>query len=381
MNLVTELLKFNDINLILWLTTIFLVIQIFYIVFFYFRISFHQPKKFDPKEELPISIVIAARSEAHHLVEFLPFIFAQKYSRFEVVVVNDRSWDDTQEILEAYQKKHANLHIVNIQENNHQNYGKKMAIALGIKGAKHEIILVTDADCKPRSDLWLKEVNKAYQEKEGTEIVLGYSPYQRKKGFLNQLIRFDAVMVALQYLSFAKARKSYMGVGRNLSYQKDLFFKVGGFKSHYRLMSGDDDLLVRDIAQKNNVNIMLSLESQVETLPKETWPAWIYQKKRHFTTSPYYKLKHKILLSIWPFSVLLFYVGIITLLVLNKLLWITLILLVVRTLLVILTFTSAGRWLGNKDVLWLYPFYEAVFIILTPFIYLTSKFSKIEKWN
>jgi cellulose synthase/poly-beta-1,6-N-acetylglucosamine synthase-like glycosyltransferase len=377
-------MDFNELSIytiLLFLAVFFLLIQLFYFVFFYFRIAFHKEKVITVEEYTPLSVVIAARSEAHNLVEFLPYIFEQDYPQFEVVVVNDRSWDDTGEILKAFQQKHSNLHVVNIVDGTHRSFGKKMALTLGIKGAKYETIVVTDADCKPVSKNWLKMINEAFHQKKGTELVLGFSPSRKEKGFLNKLIRFDAFWVALQYLSFAKAGIPYMGVGRNMAYTKDAFFKVGGFRKHYHIKSGDDDLFVNEIARKNNVNIMLRPDSQVETLPKTTRLEWVYQKKRHFTTAPIYKFKHRFLLALWPLSVVLFYLLCISLLVLNKFLLITLILLLVRTLILMVTFTRAGRWLGQKEISRGAVFYELIFLFIYPFIYLSGKIAKADKWS
>lgn len=376
-------MNFTEITLeliVLAIAGFFLLIQIFYFVFFFFRVAFHKESPETVGELPPLSVVVAARSEAHNLVEFLPHLFEQDYPSFEVVVVNDRSWDDTKEILKAFQQKYSNLHVVNIEEGNHKSNGKKMAVTLGIKGAKNEHIVLTDADCKPMSKYWLKSIGMKFLQSQ-TKVVLGYSPFRKEKGFLNSLIRFDGFWVALQYISFAKAGMPYMGVGRNLAYTKDDFFRIGGFKKHYNLKSGDDDLFVNEIADKKNASVIISPESHIQTLPKTSWEHWAVQKKRHFTTSPFYKFKHRLLLGLWPLSLLLFYSAIIVSLVLNKFLLITLILLLVRTLFLILTFTRAGKWLGQKDIVWWAFFYEWLFLFIYPFLYLTGKKGETEKWS
>ncbi len=382
MKLTFLLMNFTEITfevILLGLAAFFLLIQIFYFVFFFFRLAFHKEQKIDSQSLPPISIIVAARSEAHNLVEFLPYLFEQNYPEFEVVVVNDRSWDDTKEILKAFQLKYSNLHVVNIEETNHKSNGKKMAVTLGIKGAKYEHLALTDADCKPVSQNWLMSIGMKFQNTD-TKIVLGYSPFKKEKGFLNSLIRFDGFWVALQYLSFAKAGKPYMGVGRNLAYTKNDFFKIGGFKKHYNLKSGDDDLFVNEIANHRNTAVVLNEDSHVQTLPKTTWEHWSVQKKRHFTTAPLYKFSHRFWLSLWPLSLGLFYISVVLLLVLNKFLLITLVLLAVRTLFLILTFTRAGKWLGQKDIVWLAFFYEGLFLFIYPFLYLTGNNRKSEKW-
>lgn len=358
----------------------FLLIQIFYFIFLFFRVAFHHADTIRKNDLPPLSVVIAARSEAHNLVEFLPYIFEQNYPQFEVVVVNDRSWDDTKDILKAFMQKYPNLHVVNIEEGNHKSPGKKMAITLGIKGAKYDHIVVTDADCKPLSKEWLAEIASGFSG-QAIDLVVGYSPFRKAKGFLNKLIRFDGMWVALQYLSFAKAGIPYMGVGRNMAYKKDAFFKVGGFRKHYHILSGDDDLFVNEIARKNNTSAVFTPNSQVETLPKDTISAWFVQKRRHYSTSPMYRVKHKFLLSFWAFSLISFYGLSFVLLVLNKYLLITLGLLLFRTLLLMLTFIRAGKWLGNKDLLWGVVFYEMIFLFLYPILFFGRKKNKKPEWS
>lgn len=368
-------------DLILLATAMFfLLIQILYFIFLFFRVAFHRTENIRKSELPPVSVVIAARSEAHNLVEFLPYIFEQNYPQFEVVVVNDRSWDDTKDILKAFLQKYPNLHVVNIEEGNHKSPGKKMAITLGIKGAKYEHIVVTDADCKPLSREWLAEIASGFTH-SGIDLVIGYSPFKRAKGFLNKLIRFDGMWVALQYLSFAKAGIPYMGVGRNMAYKKDAFFKVGGFRKHYHILSGDDDLFVNEIARKNNTVAVFTANSHIETLPKDSASAWFVQKRRHYSTAPMYRLKHKLLLSFWSFSLVSFYGIVLVLLVLNKYLLITLGLLLFRTLLLMLTFIRAGKWLGNKDLLWGVFFYELIFIFLYPILFFGRKKNKKPEWS
>ena len=185
----------------------------------------------------------------------MPRIFEQDYPHFEVVVVNDCSWDNTSDLLKEFGLKHSNLKIVTIKEDDTYSHGKKVALMMGIKGATHEHMLLTDADCRPNSKEWLRNMMQHFTGE--TEIVLGYGAYEKQGGFLNKIIRYDTFMIALQYLSFALAGKTYMGIGRNLAYKKSLFFKMKGFASHYHIESGDDDLVVNEAATKQNSKIEL----------------------------------------------------------------------------------------------------------------------------
>ena len=183
--------------------------------------------------------------------------------------------------------------------------GKKFPLSIGIKSAKHETLLLTDADCVPATEFWMQKMQSAY--KDGIEIVLGYGAFHKKKGLLNKLIRFETFHSALQYLSFALAGMPFMGVGRNLSYKRDVFIRNKGFSSINQIPSGDDDLFINKVATKYNTAIAIDPSAHTLSEPKRTWKEWIRQKYRHYTTSKYYKPKHKFFLGLYSFSLFMVY--------------------------------------------------------------------------
>src|SRR5690554_3619654 len=191
-----------------------------------------------------------------------------------------------------------------------------------IKGSKHVILLLTDADCKPASDQWLKQMAGKYTPKK--KIVLGYATYRKTPGFLNKVIRLDTTFIALNYFSFAKSGIPYMGVGRNLGYTKEVFMNNSGFKSHYSIQSGDDDLFIQEVAKKKNYTITLSPSSFCYSGSEKTWEDWVSQKSRHYTTSGRYPLFKKLLLGIYPLSLILLYITLVSLIVNSWICWISL---------------------------------------------------------
>ncbi|MBO7496986.1 MAG: glycosyltransferase [Salinivirgaceae bacterium] len=253
----------------------------------------------------PVSVVICARNEGENLKMFLPKILEQNYPDFEVIVVSDCSEDDTLTILAELELTHKNLRHTSIESDRKFTHGKKLAVTIGLKSAKNEHIVLIDADCYPVSPNWLASIMSAYTD--GTEIVLGYGGYEPRKGLLNKLIRFDTLNIAMQYIGWAKAGHPYMGVGRNISYTRRIFFEKNGFQSHYHLMSGDDDLFVNERANKLNTKTITSADSIVESLPCETFQQWVKQKKRHLSTWTHYRFGTKIILSYELLSRVLFY--------------------------------------------------------------------------
>ena len=261
---------------------------------------------------IPASIIICAKNEDHNLPEFLPLILSQDYPNYEVIVVNDCSWDNTAEVLREFEKKYSHLKVITINEDIKHSHGKKFAIMVGIKGAKNEHLLFTDGDCKPLGNQWIKYMISNFSN--DTDIVLGFSKYEKLPGFLNKIIRFDTFQIALQYLSFAKAGTPYMGVGRNLAYKKSLFFKHKGFATHYHIESGDDDLFINQSATSSNTQVEFSAESFTVSRVKQNWKDWVEQKRRHITTWKEYKRMDKIRLGIYPATQFYFLLSFVTLL-------------------------------------------------------------------
>ncbi|MFI5219029.1 MAG: glycosyltransferase [Bacteroidia bacterium] len=282
----------------------FFVIQIFYYLFLFGKLAFLKKQKTSYKEH-PVSVVICARNELKNLRNNLPKILEQDYKNYQVIVVNDCSWDETENFLEEYADAYPHLKIVTIKEQERYKHGKKFAVTLGIKAADHDIILLTDADCYPTGKNWLSEMTKNIGGSK--QIAIGYGAYEKKPGLLNKWIRMDTAFNAVQYLSYALSKIAYMGVGRNLCYSKSLFFKNKGFASHNHLLSGDDDLFVNEVATKNNVVVELNPESFTYSKLKETFTAWLKQKKRHMSTGMHYKAQHQLQLGLFYLSHIFFY--------------------------------------------------------------------------
>jgi len=289
-------------------------IQMVYYWLVFARLAFYKESSEINLEKPPVSVVIAARNEYHNLSRYLFNILNQDYPEFEVVVVNHASNDETADYLKELSAKFHRLKIVNIERELNFFTGKKFPLSLGIKSAKHDLLLLTDADCQPAGKNWISAIVKNYNQ--NTEVVLGYGPYKQSKGLLNLIIRYDTFFVAMQYLSLAAVGIPYMGVGRNLSYRRSMFFRNKGFTSHYKVVSGDDDLFINKVATKKNTRIVIDQESFMYSDAKTDFKTWIRQKLRHMSAGKLYKAKFKIILGLFGFSHLLFYASLITLLIL-----------------------------------------------------------------
>jgi glycosyltransferase involved in cell wall biosynthesis len=331
---------------------------------------------------LPVSIIICAKNEAGNLTQFLPSILQQDYPEhlFEVIVVNDQSTDHSAEILNELALKYPKLKIVSISSDVTKTLpGKKYALAQGIKAANYDRLLLTDADCKPSSDQWLKEMMNT-----DADIILGYGAYEEHSGLLNKFIRWETAHTCMQYASYAHAGMIYMGVGRNLSYRKSLLTALEhdtAFQQIYKSMpSGDDDLLICKIAKEHKTSVCLKKEAHTISIPQKTWKAWWKQKTRHASTGKYYPPKIKNLLGLYGLSHSLYWfcgtiliMQIIANCQLSTANYLLLILFFARLLIYWINATKWYRQLGEKKLLLFYPLGDlgwALYnVFLSPYIF------------
>ena len=294
-------------QVIFYIFAVVIIVQVFYYLWFFSRVALFKPKTKLRSQQHPVSVVVCARDEDENLARHLPGLLVQKYtSTFEVIAVNDNSVDDSKYILQELKKTFKDrIEVVELTQEAKLISGKKFPLSMGIKEAHHEVLLLTDADCVPASEHWVQKMQEGYSE--GTEIVLGYGAYHKRPGLLNKFIRFETFHTALQYLSYALAGVPYMGVGRNLSYKRELFFRHKGFSSINHIPGGDDDLFINKAATGKNTSVVLDKDAFTLSIPKKTWKSWMRQKNRHYSTAKYYKPVHKFLLGLYSTTQFLLY--------------------------------------------------------------------------
>ena len=354
------------------------LIQLIYYLFIFMRFITYVSKA-ETEDKVPVSIVICARNEANNLEKYLPRILEQNYTDYEVVVVNDCSEDETEEVLKRYSLMYPRLRWTYIKEDEKFTHGKKLALTVGIKSAKNEWLLLTDADCYPENNHWLATMAKHFTDKKS--IVLGYGGYRMKKGLLNMLIRFDTSIIALNYFSLALIGKPYMGVGRNLAYRKSLFFANKGFASHVKLNSGDDDLFINEVANKQNVLIEPNFEAHTRSEPKNTFDHWVDQKKRHFGTFVLYKKIHKFLLGTEMFSRFIFYLFFICSLIYQDY-WIAAVsVFFARFICQLVVFKYTFKRLNERNLFLISPIFDLILPIFNLGIYLSNLLSPKRQWR
>lgn len=353
--------------------------QIGYYLVLFSQFAFYKDNHPKPKK-IGVSVIICAKNEASNLKAFLPSIIQQNYPNFEIVLINDASNDDSLNVMEHFANKHEQIKIVNVKNNETFWANKKYALTLGIKAAKHNHLLFTDADCKPLSNNWILKMSAHFSSQK--TIVLGYGAYYKIKGsLLNKLIRFETLLTAMQYFSFAKLGMPYMGVGRNLAYTKETFFNVNGFMKHMYIRSGDDDLFINEAATAKNTSLAVSKASFTVSRPKTTFKEWLTQKKRHITTANHYKTSHKTLLALFYTTQLLFWVCGITLLIAMFNWKLVILFFVFRLICQYVIFTLAAKKLDERDLIPFTAFLEFFLVIFQLTIFISNLVSKPKHWK
>jgi glycosyltransferase involved in cell wall biosynthesis len=326
-----------------------------------------------------VSVVICARNEYYQLKENLPLILDQDYPEFEVVVVNNSSDDDSAFFLNRIAETNPRLKVVEIKENLNFFSGKKFPLSIGIKSAKYDLILLTDADCRPSGRNWIALMEASFMP--GTEIVLGYGAHESQKGILNRLIRFDTIQIGIQYFSYALAGIPYMGVGRNMAYLKHVFYGQKGFTSHYRIPSGDDDLFINRVARGSNTRICIAPGSFTSSEAKKTLTQWAFQKRRHLSTGRYYRFIHKFLLGSYIGSQVLFYCLSVVLLIFLYNIVLVFAIFAVRLASQLIIFRKCMTRLQDRELWYLAPVLEPAILVINSYLSVTNYFVRPNRWK
>ena len=376
-----EAFTFNTAELILLSAAgVLFIIQVIYYLGLYNRI--HSHNKAVRKEEIhftrelpPLSVILCARNEADNLRKALPAILEQDYPQFEVIVINDASTDETEDVLE---EKYPHLYHSFTPDSARYISHKKLALTLGIKASKYDWLVFTETNCIPASKDWLKLMARNFTSQ--TQVVLGYSGYDRTKGWLHKRVAFDTLFQSLRYLGLALAGKPYMGIGRNLAYRKELFFKQKGFSSYLNLQRGEDDLFINQIANSSNTRVETDLNATMRIQPVYRYKDWKEEKVSYMATARFYHGAQRYLLGFETLSCLLFYATCIAGIVLGILdfHWlaagITLLLWLIRyTVQAIVINQTAKEMGGNRK----YYFSLPVFDILQPLQSLKFKLCRL----
>ncbi len=362
-----------------------IVCLLLYYLAFYGRFVFRKEKKHILSEEHPpISIIIVAHDEAHHLIKSLPELLTQDYPNYEVVLVNDNSTDETPQLAIEMKNKYHNLHYVNMTSSVSTMEGKKFPMAIGIQAAKYDLVLMTGASCMPSSPYWLRQVAGRFVRK--TRVVLGHASYGRKPGLFNKLLHYDSLETSVIAFSYTISGMPVMADGHNLAYHKGIFFKNKElYFRHAQLPFGEDCIFINEAVKHDACNVVASPEAVMEQYPID-FSKWLQIKQFAIISRSFYKAIPRFLLKWYNWLSFLFHAAAIACICLTILQhnWVMLGIVSGAILLKIgmqyLVFAKGAGKLGEKSVVPGIFFYEIILTLLRPWIYLGSKFEK-SKWK
>ncbi len=327
----------------------------------------------------PVSIVVAVHNELPNLQRLITSLLNQRYHSFEVIIVDDRSTDGSTEFLKKAAEESNLLRAIRVDHTPIGINPKKHAVATGIGAASNDIILLTDGDCYPHSNLWISETAARFSDE--TMIAIGYSQYEKQSSLLNYFIRFETLLTAIQYMSLAILGRPYMGVGRNLAYRKSFFIGSGGFEGIEGITGGDDDLFVNKHSLAENTVITTGTDSLVLSVPKEKVADFFKQKIRHLSVGKRYKTLDKIILGSFTLSNIICWIALIPLAIKAIHPPPLIIALSIKISTMFVVFYAAKKKLGDRLSLWGIVLLDIIFVFYYITTGLAALVSKKVKWS
>ena len=359
-----------SISVLFYIFVVFTAIQFIY--YSVFSTLFFKTKKKKSNSNLPVSVIIYAKNAENYMKENLPLFLNQQYENFQIVVVNNASYDDTSDILDEFKIDFPDLKIINIENNENFWGNKKYALTLGIKAAKHPHLLFSDVSCKPQSEHWISEMSTHFSDEK--TIVIGYKQIASNKTFLNTLARYKNLTTSLFSFSFAKTGGAFAASKENMAYHRKTFFDVNGFIKHIKVFNGEGDLFIKDASTKKNTTICLEQNSFVTAEISYGFSGWISTLKRNISLQNKYKWKNKFFVFLFTFSKIATYVLGILLLFIGDLK--SLILFLTYLLMTYIVLGLSTKKFKEPHLLFFIPFLEIFQLLLQISIFIAYLFSK-----
>ena len=269
-----------------YILIIFTGIYLFFTLFIISGLFKHNILPITNSVTLPfVSVIIAARDEESNLPPLINDLIKQEYplGKFEIIIINDRSSDSTQKILDEASENYSFIKNFKIDKKSKEMTPKKHAIDLGIKESKGEVILATDADCRV-GPLWISSMTYSLINKNG--IVIGYSEVDDKKGtFFEKYQKIDFLAIITANAGAAGWNHYWSGTGQNLAYYKKDYLEIEGFEPVKDKISGDDMYLVQAISRLKIGYINIDPNSHVQTKAMNSIKDFINQRIRWSSNS------------------------------------------------------------------------------------------------
>lgn len=228
--------------------------------------SYKQHDDVAPEMPTPkVSVIVYSQVQEEELMAYLDVLKNQNYPDFEVVVVCESTAESNEILSESCTRRFNNVYVTFIPPGSHNLSRRKLALTLGMKAAKGDIVVTTTANAEIHSCSWLSKLIAPFRGENAdiTEVSLGYShlDYSQMKGWGKWYREFVTILTNAEWIGYALARKPYRGDGNNLAFRRRLFFEHKGYSQSMYLHSGDDDIFIHEIATPENTVMVLDREA------------------------------------------------------------------------------------------------------------------------
>lgn len=262
----------NDISFVFGVATLVLLL-VSLLVFYRCRWrDYFLPSRYAEAEEgnesgSPVSIILSVKNQADDLRTALPLLLAQDYDRFEIIVVDRHSIDETRDVVQALQQTHRNLRYTFIPSSaRYVNY-EKLAISLGVKGAHFPWVVLARADARPAGDGWLSALAQRFSS--SVDVVMGYANYEQGESGAGKAAIHERLSRSLRYLRSAADGRAIGCTTANVAIRRDAFLQCGGFRACAGIPEGEGEFLMQAMADETNVALCTSPEATM-WLPQPT---------------------------------------------------------------------------------------------------------------
>jgi len=234
-----------------------------------------------------ISVVVYAHNQAESLQDNLPRLMACDYPDFEVIVVDDGSSDETEDVLMQMDQRYSYFFHTTMADRVSTVSRRKLAMLLGVKAAHNDVVLMTQAQCVPKSSAWLRSIGRLFAD--GVDAVIGPVVFEDHLGLVNRFCQWDLFDRVLSSMGLTLAVKTFGGWSSNMAFRKEVFFanKNYAIQHHLDLQPGEDDLFLTDITRGKNVTVACSADAVVVNRQSHVGYVWKQERRRRAFTERY----------------------------------------------------------------------------------------------
>ncbi len=338
---------------------------------FFSKFSFSKHHKANTNND-PVSVIVYIKNQEKLLNDFIPKLITQNHPDFELILVNNASYDNTLELLEFFEKEHSNVKIVDV-ENNEAFWGsKKYALTLGIKKASHKKLLFITPSVIELSENWISETSGLLSDKN--ELIVGYNNFKKRKGLLSRIMRFNRLQSCIQNFGIGSYTKPYRAWQNNLGFSSELFFENNGYSSHMNVAHETENLFLKEAATTKNT-VFATTKDATTYNQSLSFKNWFKNSKERLLSVDHYTTGVKLSLSIFYISQLLFWIGAIAGgIIYQNSLWFALIGL--RFVIAGIVIGKSAFKLSERDLFYLFPLWELLNIFIQISIFISNLFSK-----